>query len=78
MTLEARWNIQHNKKENKSYEWTDYTPDSLLDRYILAKVEVRRNGEERIILDADAYNELIQTVEKNIQKALDSVLKSFE
>lgn len=77
MNLVARWNLQHNVKEDKSYQWTDYTPEDSLDRYILAKVEIRNGLNDRLIMDANAYNGVIIQITEDIEKALEGIIKGF-
>ena len=79
MTIQARWNIQHGIIENRDYEWTNYSVEDEIDSYILAKIEIRNKygNSNRIILDESAYDTIINNVEKNIEKAIDDLLKGF-
>lgn len=69
MTIEARYNLQRGKAENNRFSATDYASDgSLIDKYILAKIQMRNNIEERIILDPAAYDALVNQAAKDIEK----------
>ena len=76
MTIYARYNLQRGVPEDKRFSGTDYTSDgSLIDSYILAKVQMRKSGGNRIILDANAYDALVNQaatdIVKEIQKLFD-------
>ena len=76
MTLAARYNLQRGVPENKGFEHTTYTPESEIDRYILAKVDSRR-----MILDINNYDDYVRSAgediaeaaEKEIDKLLDTI-----
>ena len=60
MDMFARYNLQRGVKENSRFSSTNYASDfGLIDEYILAKVQMRQNRQERIILDPAAYNSLM-------------------
>ena len=77
MTDAARWNLQHGIPENKAFEHTDYTAESALDNWILAKMNNRR-----IILDARNYDNMMRATEEEVKKvaaaAIDDLLKPFK
>lgn len=78
MTLQARWNLQRGVPENKIHSATDYTSDgSLIDQYILAKVQVRNKMQERIILDPAAYNALVDQAAADIGKRVEDLFKEW-
>lgn len=67
MTIEARYNLQRGKAENHHFPATDYSSDgSLIDQYILARVQMRNNAGDRIILDPAAYDALVNQAAKDI------------
>ena len=79
MTIQARLNLQRGVPENKLFPATDYTSDgSLIDQYILARVQKRDNAGDRIILDAAAYDALVNQAAKDIEKELDKLLKDWK
>ena len=79
MTIQARLNLQRGIPENKLFPATDYTSDgSLIDQYILARVQKRDNAGNRIILDAAAYDALVNQAAKDIEKELDKLLKDWK
>ena len=79
MTLQARLNLQRGVPENKLFPATDYTSDgSLIDQYILARVQKRDNAGDRIILDAAAYDALINQAARDIEKELDKLFKDWK
>lgn len=78
MTIEARYNLQKGVTENKFFPATDYTSDgSLIDQYILAKVQMRNNAGNRIILDSAAYDALVDQAAKDIEKKVEDLFKSW-
>ena len=79
MTIQARLNLQRGIPENKLFPATDYTSDgSLIDQYILARVQKRDNAGNRIILDAAAYDALVNQAAKDIEKELDKLFKDWK
>lgn len=79
MTIQARLNLQRGVPENKLFPATDYTSDgSLIDQYILARVQKRDNAGDRIILDAAAYDALVNQAAKDIEKELDKLFKDWK
>lgn len=78
MTIEARYNLQRGIPENRLFPATDYTSDgSLIDQYILAKVQMRNNGQERIILDPAAYDALVNQAANDIEKEVEKLFKNW-
>ena len=78
MTIEARYNLQRGIAENKLFPATDYTSDgSLIDQYILAKVQMRNNAGNRIILDPAAYDALVDQAAKDIEKKVEDLFKDW-
>ena len=78
MILEARYNLQRGIAENKRFPATDYTSDgSLIDEYILAKVQMRNNAGNRIILDPAAYNALVDQAAKKKEKKVEDLFKDW-
>ena len=79
MTIQARLNLQRGVPENKLFPATDYTSDgSLIDQYILARVQKRDNAGDRIILDVAAYDALVNQAAKDIEKELDKLFKDWK
>lgn len=79
MTIQARLNLQRGVPENKLFPATDYTSDgSLIDQYILARVQKRDNAGDRIILDAAAYDALVNQAARDIEKELDKLFKDWK
>ncbi len=79
MTIQARFNLQRGIPENKLFPATDYTSDgSLIDQYILAKVQMRNNSQERIILDPAAYDALVDQAAHDIEKKVDELFKNWQ
>ena len=76
MTIAARYNLQKDIPEDRRYEHTTYTPESEIDRYILARVDNRR-----MILDIKNYddyvrsagNDIAEAAGKEINKLLDEI-----
>ena len=67
MNIQARYNLQRGTPENKRFPATDYTSDgSLIDQYILARIQSRKNGQDRIILNPAAYDALVNQAAKDI------------
>ena len=76
MTIEARYNLQRGKAQNNRFSATNYTSDgSLIDQYILARVQLRNNAGNRIILDPAAYDALVDQAAKDIEKRVYDLLK---
>lgn len=79
MTIEARYNLQRGIAENKHFPATDYTSDgSLIDQYILAKVQMRNNAGNRIILDPSAYDALVNQAARDIEKEVEKLFKDWK
>ena len=75
MRIQERYNLQHGSPENKRFSAADYTSDrSIIDQYILARVQTRNNIEERIILDPSAYDSLVDKAAEDIAKQLEHIL----
>lgn len=80
MTDAARWNLQHGVPEDKRYEWTDYTPTSDLDRWILSHIEMRKKfnqKQQEIQFQKDLEKEIEDKVYKTIDQALEDLLAGF-
>ena len=80
MTEAARWNLQHGVPEDKSYEWTDYTPTSDLDRWILSRIKMRKKFDQRqqeIQFQKELEKEIEDKVYKTIDQALADLLAGF-
>ena len=78
MTIEARYNLQRGIPEDKRYSATDYTSDgSLIDQYILAKVQMRNRIAERIILNPAAYDALVDQAARDIEKKACELFKKW-
>ena len=76
MTIETRYNLQRGKEENKrSFTHVSTSNEDLIDKYILAKVQMRNNAGNRIILDPAAYNSLVDQAAKSITKKVVDYLK---
>ena len=67
MTIAARYNLQRGIPENKQYEHTTYSPESAVDRYIMAKVDSRR-----MILDIKNYDDYVRSAGEDIAKAAEN------
>ena len=79
MTIEARYNLQRGKAENKHFPATDYSSDgSLIDQYILARVQMRNNAGDRIILDPAAYDALVDQAAKDIVKGVERLFDGLK
>ena len=79
MTIQARLNLQRGVPENKLFPATDYTSDgSLIDQYILARVQKRDNAGDRIILDSAAYDALVNQAAKDIEKEVEKLFKDWK
>lgn len=79
MTIQARLNLQRGVPENKLFPATDYTSDgSLIDQYILARVQKRDNAEDRIILDSAAYDALVNQAARDIEKEVEKLFKDWK
>lgn len=84
MTDAARWNLQHGVPEDRSQEWTDYTPTSDLDMWILQHMKMRTLANElqqkRQLqeLEKAAAKQLEKELEKKIDEELDKLLKDFK
>lgn len=81
MTEAARWNLQHGVPENKAYEWTDYTPTSDLDRWIVHHMKIREQFLKKQEYDRQVKAEaeqLAKDIEKQLEKELDKLLKDFK
>ena len=79
MTAEARYNLQRGSAQNKHFPATDYSSDgSLIDQYILARVQMRNNAGDRIILDAAAYDALINQAARDIEKEVAMFFKDWK
>lgn len=74
MTQSALWNLQHGVPENKLYPATDYTPESDLDRYVLAKIAMR--DKYRLIIDQENQEIYENQVANNIAKKIEKILSS--
>ena len=78
MTIEARYNLQRGKAENNLFPAADYSSDgSLIDQYILARVQMRNNAGDRIILDPAAYDALVDQAAKDIEKKVEDLFKDW-
>ena len=78
MTTEARYNLQRGIKQNNLFPATDYSSDgSLIDQYILARVQMRNNAGDRIILDPAAYDALVDQAAKDIEKKVEDLFKDW-
>ena len=80
MTEAARWNLQHGVPEDKSYKWTDYTPTSDLDRWILHHVKMRNlfnQRQQEIQAQKDLEKDIEKKIYKTIDQALGDLLKDF-
>ena len=76
MTIEARYNYQHNIPEDKRYKGTDYSIQSALDAYIVSRVENRRKLEE--MQQEKEYQEYIEKeLDKEVRAALQDAFKDF-
>lgn len=77
MTPAARYNLQKGVPENKAFSHTNYSIESEIDAYILA-----RTRSNRLILDQRAYNKTVEAAGKDIaaaaQKELDKAFKDFK
>lgn len=92
MTEAARWNLQHGVPEDKTNEWTDYTPTSELDRWILHHMKMRKMFEEqtekerqRKLREQQQKKEMKEfekaaekQLEKVLEKELEKLLKDFK
>ena len=77
MTTEARYNLQRGIPEDRTYKWTDYTPESPLDYWILSRMKIR----EQIMTDRkldEAAQAAAAELEKRIEKELEKLLKDFK
>ena len=77
MTTAARINLQKGIPEDKRFEWTNYTAESALDNWVLARVQARR-----LIIDKQNYDNMVAAAAEDIAKAaekeLDKLLKDFK
>ena len=75
MTIQALWNLQHGVPENKLYSGTNYTADSQLDKYVIARVKMRDSI--KLIIDEKNQEEYENQVAKNIAKKIDVELSKL-
>lgn len=75
MNIEARYNLQKGVEQNLNREATTYNYDDEIDRYILAKVELRKAAAENraIIKEQD----LQKVAYSSVAAAIDEIIKSF-
>ena len=77
MTEAARINLQKGVPEDKRFPWTNYTPESALDNWILSHMKIREQLITDRELDATAKAAAAE-LEKRIEKELDKLLKDFK
>lgn len=78
MTIESRYNLQRGAAAENRFSTADFSSDgSLIDKYILAKVQTRNNAEDRIILNPSAYNALVDQAAKDIEKKVVGLFKNW-
>lgn len=77
MTEAARINLQKGVPEDKSFPWTNYSPESALDNWILSHMKIR----EQLMIDREmdaTAKAAAAELEKRIEKELDKLLKDFK
>ena len=75
MTKQALWNLQHGVPENKFHSGTNYTIESDLDRFVLARVKMRDSI--KLIIDAKNQEQYENQVAKDIAKKIDDELSKL-
>ena len=64
----------YQRGNGSKYLSSNYNSDfNIIDQYILAKVQMKNGGMDRIILDPAAYNALVDQVARDIEKAVEQV-----
>lgn len=77
MTEAARINLQKGVPEDKRFPWTNYSPESALDNWILSHMKIR----EQLMIDREmdaTAKAAAAELEKRIEKELDKLLKDFK
>ena len=73
----ARINLQKGVPEDKRFPWTNYTPESALDNWILSHMKIQ----EQLMIDREmdaTAKAAAAELEKRIEKELDKLLKDFK
>lgn len=76
MNIEARYNLQKGVPQNYRSEATTYNCDNEIDRYILAKVQMRNAANDNRVIIKE--QDLQQTAHNAIEAAIDEVIKAFK
>ena len=78
MNLIARYNLQHNVPEDRSYEGTNYAPENALDKYILQKKQMLEQlaaDQAEILLQRDIEKQIDQKLPAALDKILNDLFK---
>ena len=75
MTKQALWNLQHGVPENKFNSATNYTADSMLDKWVLQRVQMRDSI--KLIIDEKNQEEYENRVAERIAKKIDNELEKI-